>query len=750
MEQTTNDTSIVNNQTDGEKHYIERRSSTRYRNENDNDEGATWSISSNGGISRSSHDDGLIFQDVSSHASEQRLEEIDKLSGNTNNDGYLELINSLKINNNNKHDYFYDGIEEILSNSDDEQIINNEDDERLFNDDDRVSFTREQLVEYQQITKLLRFVKNGGRCTAILSLALLHDHNLQDRSAFSAFKDSSTISVLLNFIEMYDRDLKLNTLYILEDACQNSSFAYEIFRLGGIITIINSMCLDHIGIQESCSILFKLLLFRRARRVIRRFGGISKLISLLDELSENLIENNQIISYIFQVFLLLCKSEKNKYVCIRYGIGKILVKIILNISNDSSTSIISLFSILLQIPIFRLQMIDTNVIISLINLIDLTNIELTRAICESLYYLSLDLNLLQHIYQYGFKKLKGLLEQTKDPSIFCSIINILTEFIRNNENISNEIILNMIKFFKDSSNFLYLLRIIKSLNELTKISQTIELFKQEKIFSNFIFYLQNENNSDIQLNILHILQKCGQDKEASIMIIDNNGLQELWTLFKLASSSIKIAAGWTIRNCLASIENHGELIRSFDGVFYLILNTLSTDNIDLLVVTLAIIAEIVKDEHNLEILTDLGIVSKISQLNDLDYPQLRKPFCDAIANLLDLPKNQEQFGNRRVMIALKNYLQEQDSELYKSLTKIIYDLSRVPSNCVILHDVGIASNLLKLIGDDDPIVQEKSANALRNMRQLLNANRQVERTIVKDISRIPTQKTADKRVKCIS
>jgi hypothetical protein len=38
------------------------------------------------------------------------------------------------------------------------------------------------------------------------------------------------------------------------------------------------------------------------------------------------------------------------------------------------------------------------------------------------------------------------------------------------------------------------------------------------------------------------------------MIIDNNGLQELWTLYKLGSLFIKIAAGWTIRNCLVSIE----------------------------------------------------------------------------------------------------------------------------------------------------------------------------------------------------
>ncbi|CAF1408333.1 unnamed protein product, partial [Adineta steineri] len=408
----------------------------------------------------------------------------------------------------------------------------------------------EQLVEYQQLIKLLRFVKSGGRCTTILSLAILHDYNLQDQCAFLAFKDSSTINVMLNFIEMFDRDLKLNTLYVLENACQNSSFAYEIFRLGGIITIIDSMCLDHIGIQESCSILLKILLFRRARRVIRRFGGISKLITLLDELSEIFIEDN-----LFKVFLLLCKSEKNKYVCIRYGIGKILLKIILNISNNSAITLISLLAILLQIPIFRMQMMDKDLIISLINLIDITNIELTRVICESLYYLSFDNHHLQFIYQYGFKKLKDILEQTNDSSIYCSIINILTEFIRTNENISNDIILNMMKFLKNSSNnSFYLLRIIQSLNQLTKLSQTIQLFKQENIFQDFIYYLQNINHSDIQLNILFILQQCAKDKEGANMIIDNNGLQELWTLFKLALLPIKIAAGWTIRNCLASIE----------------------------------------------------------------------------------------------------------------------------------------------------------------------------------------------------
>ena len=162
-----------------------------------------------------------------------------------------------------------------------------------------------------------------------------------------------------------------------------------------------------------------------------------------------------------------------------------------------------------------MQIHDTNLIKSLINFIDLTNIELTRVSCESLYYLSFDINLLNFIHRYDSKKLKDLLDQTNDPSIFCSIINILTQLIRTNENISNNIILNVIKFLKTSPNTFYLLRIIKSLNQLTKISQTIQLFKQEKIFSYLILYLRNENHLDIQLNILFILQTCGKDQQAA-------------------------------------------------------------------------------------------------------------------------------------------------------------------------------------------------------------------------------------------
>ncbi len=167
-------------------------------------------------------------------------------------------------------------------------------------------------------------------------------------------------------------------------------------------------------------------------------------------------------------------------------------------------------------PIFRMQMMNRELILILINLIDLKNVELTRVSCECLYYFSFDSNLLKFIYENGLKKLKDLLERIHDPSIFCSIMNILTEFIRKNEYLSNDLILNMIEFIKNSSDLFYLSRIFKSLNQLTKLNQTIQLFKQENIYPNLIFHLENQiKNYDIQLNILSILQQCGKDKQSA-------------------------------------------------------------------------------------------------------------------------------------------------------------------------------------------------------------------------------------------
>ena len=160
-------------------------------------------------------------------------------------------------------------------------------------------------------------------------------------------------------------------------------------------------------------------------------------------------------------------------------------------------------------------MISTDLLIALIDFIDLSHLDLTRSICECLYYLSMDSNLQRFISHHGQEKLRHLLGQTDDPSIFCSIVHILTEFIQKNQAIANDLIVNMMSLLRRSSNAADFLRIIKSLDQLTQLPQTVTLFRLENLYPDLLSYSRTEKNTEIQATLLSILEQCAKDKQSA-------------------------------------------------------------------------------------------------------------------------------------------------------------------------------------------------------------------------------------------
>lgn len=206
------------------------------------------------------------------------------------------------------------------------------------------------------------------------------------------------------------------------------------------------------------------------------------------------------------MFILICKSEKNQYVFIRYGIGSILLRIIDQIPSES---LILFLSLLLQKRIFRLQILNKNLLLTLINSIDRKNMEFTRMICEALYYLSLDSNIYQIIPENDLRKFEELFEENTDPSIFCSILNISKE-----KNVN--FLRNILQYIRISSDRFYLSRIFQSLNQFLSSPQTIELFKQENIYSIFLQHLHNSfDHESIQSDLLSILQISAKDPSSA-------------------------------------------------------------------------------------------------------------------------------------------------------------------------------------------------------------------------------------------
>lgn len=173
-----------------------------------------------------------------------------------------------------------------------------------------------------------------------------------------------------------------------------------------------------------------------------------------------------------------------------------------NSKTDSSLSQ-HLFSSMLQ-PIFRMQMLDNDLVISLLRSLDVSNLDLTRVLCESLYYLSLNST---YISEHHRKALEDLLKQTEDPSIFSSVVSILTESLRTNERLLE----TMILFVKNPSNVDYFPWILQSLNTLASLPVAVNLFKEQKVYSHFLFYLHEEEHHDLHLILLSILKQAAND-----------------------------------------------------------------------------------------------------------------------------------------------------------------------------------------------------------------------------------------------
>ena len=77
---------------------------------------------------------------------------------------------------------------------------------------------------------------------------------------------------------------------------------------------------------------------------------------------------------------------------------------------------------------------------------------------------------------------------------------------------------------------------------------------------------------------------------------------------------MQACAAWAICPCIENAKDAGELVRSFVGGLELIVGLLKSDDLEVLAAVCAAIAKIAKDEENLGVLTDHGVVPLLAKL----------------------------------------------------------------------------------------------------------------------------------------
>ncbi|TPP61578.1 Armadillo repeat-containing protein 4 [Fasciola gigantica] len=183
------------------------------------------------------------------------------------------------------------------------------------------------------------------------------------------------------------------------------------------------------------------------------------------------------------------------------------------------------------------------------------------------------------------------------------------------------------------------------------------------------------------------------------------------------------------------------MVRSFVGGLELIVSLLKSNDLDVLAAVCAAVSKIAVDEENLAVITDHGVVPLLSRLTCTKSDRLRCPLTDAIARCCSWGTNRIDFGRAGAVAPLVNYLHSPDINVHRSTARALFQLSRDPKNCVVMHEAGAVKLLLKMVGSADPELQNAAAGCISNIRRLSLANEKAQ------LMKLHSHKTVQRQTK---
>ena len=156
------------------------------------------------------------------------------------------------------------------------------------------------------------------------------------------------------------------------------------------------------------------------------------------------------------------------------------------------------------------------------------------------------------------------------------------------------------------------------------------------------------------------------------------------------------------------------MVRSFVGGLELIVSLLKSNDVHVLASVCAAIAEIARDEENLAVITDHGVVKLLSNLVNRVRVKyfiliffiiflkktediLRRYLAEAIAECCKWGNNRQAFGDNQAVAPLVKYLKSSDPNVHRSTAKALHQLSKNPMNCVTMHEAGVVRVMFILL-----------------------------------------------------
>ncbi|KAB0384161.1 hypothetical protein FD755_006078 [Muntiacus reevesi] len=429
--------------------------------------------------------------------------------------------------------------------------------------------------------------------------------------------------------------LKIGSLKILKEISHNPQIRRNIVDLGGLPVMVNILDSPHKSLKcLAAETIANVAKFKRARRVVRRHGGITKLVALLDcgkhsaePAQSSLYETRDVeVARCGALALWSCsKSYANKEAIRKAGGIPLLARLLKTSHEDMLIPVVGTLQECASEENYRAAIKAERIIENLVKNLNSENEQLQEHCAMAIYQCAED-------------------EDTRD-----------------------------------------LVRLHGGLKPLASL-------------------LNNTDNKERLAAVTGAIWKCSISKENVTKIIDRlDGVRLLWSLLKNPHPDVKASAAWALCPCIQNAKDAGEMVRSFVGGLELVVNLLKSENKEVLASVCAVITNIAKDQENLAVITDHGVVPLLSKLANTNNDKLRRHLAETISRCCMWGRNRVAFGEHKAVAPLVRYLKSNDTNVHRATAQALYQLSEDADNCITMHENGAVKymNSLQVLGKVD-------------------------------------------------
>uniref|UniRef100_H0X7M6 Outer dynein arm docking complex subunit 2 n=1 Tax=Otolemur garnettii TaxID=30611 RepID=H0X7M6_OTOGA len=555
--------------------------------------------------------------------------------------------------------------------------------------------------EYWQIQKLVKYLKGGNQTATVIALCSMKDFNLAQETCQLAIRDVGGLEVLINLLDTDEVKCKIGSLKILKEISQNSQIRRSIVDLGGLPIMVNILDSPHKRLKcLAAETIANVAKFRRARRVVRQHGGITKLVTLLD-CAQNSTEPAQSSLYEARdvevarcgaLALWSCsKSYANKEAIRRAGGIPLLARLLKTSHENMLIPVVGTLQECASEENYRAAIKAERIIENLVKNLNSENEQLQEHCAMAIYQCAEDEETRDLVRLHGgLKPLATLLNNTDNKERLAAVTGAIWKCSISKENVTKfreyRAIETLVGLLTDQPEEV-LVNVVGALGECCQEHENRVIVRKCGGIQPLVNLLVGINQA-LLVNVTKAVGACALEPESMTIIDRLDGVRLLWSLLKNPHPDVKASAAWALCPCIQNAKDAGEMVRSFVGGLELVVNLLKSDNKEVLASVCAAITNIAKDQENLAVITDHGVVPLLSKLANTNNDKLRRHLAEAVSRCCMWGRNRVAFGEHKAVAPLVRYLKSNDTNVHRATAQALYQLSEDADNCITMHENG--------------------------------------------------------------